>query len=133
MISRIYFLIIAVFVTTICSAQETGLAVYKDSSKPIEQRTEDLILRMTLKEKVDLVGGAGFKTKKNVRLGIPELLMADGPQGPNTKGRSTHYSAMVNLAATFDIDLMQQVAKNIGQETRVFGRNMLLAPMINPN
>ncbi|MCF6284709.1 MAG: glycoside hydrolase family 3 C-terminal domain-containing protein [Candidatus Hydrogenedentes bacterium] len=64
-------------------------------------------------------------------MGIPELIMADGPQGPNSKGRSTHYSAMINLAATFDTDLMHAVAKNMGQETRIFGRNMLLAPMIN--
>ncbi|MCK5456551.1 MAG: glycoside hydrolase family 3 C-terminal domain-containing protein, partial [Melioribacteraceae bacterium] len=107
------------------------LPVYKDSSKPIEQRVEDLIPRMTLKEKVELVGGAGFKTKNNVRLGIPELLMADGPQGPNVRGRSTHYSAMINLGASFDTDLILEVANNMGKESRIFGMNMLLAPMIN--
>ena len=126
-----YLALAAAFMSALSTAQEIELPVYKDSTKPIEARGADLISRMTLREKVDLVGGAGFKTKGNVRLGIPELIMADGPQGPNSKGRSTHYSAMLNLAATFDTDLMHTVAKNMGQETRVFGRNMLLAPMIN--
>lgn len=125
-------LLIAFFTSVTFSAQDNNeLPIYKDPSQPVEQRVEDLILRMTLEEKVNLVGGAGFRTKKNVRLSIPGLLMADGPQGPNTYGRSTHYSAMINLGATFDIDLMQKVANNIGKETRIFGRNMLLAPMIN--
>ena len=57
--------------------------------------------------------------------------MTDGPQGPNTYGRSTHYSAMINLAATFNTDLMFEVANNMGKETRVFGRNMLLGPNLN--
>ncbi len=128
---NIVFYIVALLFSSVITAQVTELPLYKDNSKPIEYRVEDLVKRMTVEEKVDLIGGLGFKTKRNIRLDIPELLMADGPQGPNAKGRSTHYSAMINLGATFDTDLMKQVGKNIGQETRVFGRNMLLAPMIN--
>ena len=77
----IFFILLFTCVTfsTLIAQDNNELPVYKDSSKPIDQRVKDLILRMTLEEKVDLVGGAGFKTKKNVRLGIPELLMADGP------------------------------------------------------
>jgi len=112
-------------------AQIPELDAYKNSANNIEVRVEDLLLRMMLEEKVDLVGGLGFKTKKNVRLGIPEMLMTDGPLGPNVRGRSTNYSATINMAATFDTDLVRQVAENIGEETRVMGRNMLLAPMIN--
>ena len=131
-LSNVGFLILMLALISQLHAQSSiELPVYKDSSKEIEQRVEDLLSRMTIEEKVDLLCGSGFKSKKNIRLDIPELLMADGPQGPNTKGRSTHYSAMINLAATFDTDLMQHVAKNMGQETRIFGRNMLLAPMIN--
>ncbi len=97
----------------------------------IDSRVDDLLRSMTLDEKVELVGGAGFKTKANARLGIPELLMTDGPQGPNAEGKSTHYSSMINLAATFDKDLMRKIAESIGEETRAIGKNMLLAPMSN--
>ena len=57
--------------------------------------------------------------------------MSDGPLGPNAKGRATNYSATINMAATFDTGLIRTVAENIGEETRILGRNMLLAPMIN--
>lgn len=97
----------------------------------IESSVDDLLGRMTLQEKVELVGGDGFKTKANARLGIPELVMTDGPQGPNAGGKSTHYSSMINLAATFDADLMHKIAECMGEETRAIGRNVLLAPMSN--
>ena len=86
---------------------------------------------MTLEEKVDIVGGNDFKSSSNTRLGIPEMIMTDGPLGPNTKGHSTNYSAMINLAATFNTYLMYKVAEQIGEETRIMGRNMLLGPCIN--
>jgi beta-glucosidase len=110
-------------------AQAPPLPPYKDASRPAETRVDDLLQRMTLEEKVDLLGGDEFMTKPNVRLGIPVLVMSDGPLGPSRRGRSTNYSSMVNLAATFDVDLMRTVAENIGEETRVMGCNMLLAPM----
>jgi len=96
-----------------------------------EQFVKDLLNRMTLEEKVDLVSGKGFQTKENPRLGIPAILMTDGPLGPNVHGPSTNYSATINMAATFDTDLVRRVAENLGEETRIKGRNMLLAPMIN--
>ncbi|MEN8251707.1 MAG: glycoside hydrolase family 3 C-terminal domain-containing protein, partial [Bacteroidota bacterium] len=82
-------------------------------------------------EKVELLGGNGMKTMVNNRLDIPEIIMTDGPLGPNIKKHSTNYSAMINLAATFNTDLMYRVAEEIGAETRVSGRNMLLGPNIN--
>lgn len=119
------------FIITQILAQSTELPPYKDKSKEVETRVADLLSRMTLEEKVDLVGGDGFKTKANVRLGIPSIVMSDGPLGPNAHRRSTNYSSMLNLGATFNPDLMYQVAEQLGEETRIHGRNMLLAPNIN--
>lgn len=113
------------------SCKNTELPVYKNANNTIEERVSDLLNRMTAEEKVDLVGGNDFKSKGNKRLGIPEMIMTDGPLGPNTKGHSTNYSSMINFAATFNTDLMLEVAKQIGEETRVMGRNMLLGPCIN--
>jgi len=130
--SKIYYLVIVLLVlNTICIAQEIELPIYKDIRRQIEERVEDLMSRMTLEEKVDMLGGENLNTKENKRLCIPKILMSDGPLGPTILKHSTNYSAMINLAASFDTNLMWRVAESIGEETRVMGRNMLLAPMIN--
>ncbi len=112
-------------------SQSLDLPAYKNSKNDVETRVKDLLSRMTQKEKVDIVGGDNFKSKRNVRLDIPVMAMTDGPLGPNTKHQSTNYSAMINLAATFDTDLMLNIAQQMGEETRIMGRNMLLGPCIN--
>lgn len=135
------------------SAQK--LPLYRDSNKPTEERVDDLIKRMSLAEKVDMIAGVSdsstpnshaktddpntilraldfqSKTKRNIRLNIPELIMTDGPLGPNGKGPSTNYSAAVNFAASFDPELINRVGLSMGAETRNLGFNVLLAPCIN--
>ena len=101
----------------------------KDSS--VESQVNGILSKMTLEEKVDLVSGLGFKTKAIKRLGIPEIVMTDGGIGPNRSGRSTNYSATINLAAAFDKALMRKVAENMGEETHITKSNMFLAPMVN--
>ncbi len=119
------------FLFNSCAKQDSGKALYKDALQDTEKRVGDLLKRMTLEEKVDLLSGLGFQTKENKRLGIPPILMTDGPLGPNINGPSTNYSATINMAASFDVDLMRRIAENLGEETRIKKRNMLLAPMIN--
>jgi beta-glucosidase len=104
---------------------------HSQNSDQVETKVDDLLSQMTLEEKVDLVGGLGFKTKEINRLGIPEIVMADGGIGPNRSGKSTNYSATINLAAAFDKPLMRRVAENMGEETHITKSNMFLAPMIN--
>ncbi len=147
------FLIVLFCIPIYVSAQE--MPVYKDINKPTEERINDLLNRMTLEEKVDMIAGVSnsstpdtyaktddpnsilraldfqSKTKRNIRLGIPELIMTDGPLGPNGKGGATNYSAAVNFAATFDPDLIKKVGHSMGAETRNLGFNVLLAPCIN--
>lgn len=137
-------------------ARASDLPVYKDSQRDVETRVNDLLSRMTLEEKIELLSGAknveadtnanpgsdspdtiltalnaNSKTKPNLRLGIPRFLMTDGPLGPNGKEGATNYSAAINFAATFDVALINKVAVSMGEETRNLGFNMLLAPMVN--
>ena len=104
---------------------------HSKNSDQVETKVDVLLAHMTLEEKVDLVSGLGFKTKEIKRLGIPEIVMTDGGIGPNRSGKSTNYSATINLAATFDKPLMRKVAENMGEETHITKSNMFLAPMIN--
>jgi beta-glucosidase len=105
--------------------------VYKDSSKPVEERVEDLLKRMTLEEKLDLLCGdsTGFATRENKRLGIPAFNMSDGPLGVRTL-RSTSFPAGVCMAATWDTSLINEIAVAMGQETRAHGKNYLLGPCV---
>ncbi|MBN2088293.1 glycoside hydrolase family 3 C-terminal domain-containing protein, partial [candidate division KSB1 bacterium] len=127
----LYLIFWSIFLTGIVVAQTPEIFPYQDNQQPIDIRVDDLLNRMTLEEKVDLLSGKGNFTKRNVRLGIPQFVITDGPLGPNSKGKATNYSASINMAATFDDELIHKVAENIGEETRVLGFNMLLAPCIN--
>jgi len=126
---------------------ETGAPPYRNPSLPVEQRVEDLLARMSLEEKVDLLSGTGYDSKPNARLGIPALRMADGPQGvrlddsdtdhPSKRApkksaiAATAFPCGVSLAATWNPQLVQQVGRAIAREARMLNKDMLLAPCVN--
>lgn len=115
-------------ISTLIFAQEKIL--YKDSTQPIEKRVEDLLNRMTLDEKIELLGGTGFATKPIERLGIPELRMTDGPVGVRWN-QSTAFPASIAMAATWNPQLINQVGAAIGRETKGKGRHVILGPGVN--
>ena len=92
--------------------------VYKDKTAPVEARVEDLLGRLTLNEKLSLLGGdRDFYIRPIPRLGIPEIKMADGPQGVRNYGPSTAYPSTVGLAATWDADLRAAI-RRLGRQRR---------------
>jgi beta-glucosidase len=105
---------------------------YMNKKLPVEQRVNDLVSRLTLQEKIDLLSGgaSGFDTKRNVRLGIPALHMTDGPVGVRW-GKSTAFPSGVAMAATWDTVLIRQIGSALGREAKAHGRNVLLGPCVN--
>jgi beta-glucosidase len=103
--------------------------VYKDPGAGVDARVADLLAQMTIEEKVQLLGGTGFGTPANTRLGIPELKMTDGPLGVRWF-RSTAYGSGIGMAASFDRDLVRRVTNGMGEEVRAKGRDMLLGPCV---
>ena len=77
------------------------------SAQTAEQRARELVSKMTLEEKCQLISGKkdGFKTFPVERLGIPEIRMADGPQGVRNDTRSTYYPCGISLASTWNTSL----------------------------
>lgn len=119
--------------------------VYLDTNKPIEQRVEDALQRMTLEEKVALIHAQSkFSSAGVPRLGIPENWMSDGPHGIRaevlwdewfgagwTSDSCTAYPALTCLAATWDPAMSVLYGKSIGEEARYRKKNVLLGPGVN--
>src|SRR6202007_3151893 len=86
-----------------------------------ESRVESILGRMTLQEKIDLVGGVdGFFIRGVPRLGVPRLKMADGPMGGG-----------IALSATWSPELAERVGTEIGRDARAKGVHFLLGPGVN--
>lgn len=98
-----------------------------------EQRARDLVSRMTLKEKIDYISGyTSFSLRAIPRLGIPEIKLADGPQGiRNHSPKSTLYPSGILSAATWNRDLLYKLGRGLGQDAKARGVNILLGPGVN--
>src|SRR6267378_86446 len=98
----------------------------------IEKRVDALLAKMTLDEKLTLLGGVDdFYTKPIPRLGIPSLRMSDGPLGVHDYGPTTAYPAGIALAASWDTELAHLVGIMMGKDARARGVHFVLAPGMN--
>lgn len=113
-----------------------------ESSTEDIRRTNALLRRMTLAEKVDMLHGelnpnVGFYNAAIPRLGIPELAMADGPAGtrvanPNVNNQeSTQLPSPLSVAATWNVGLSEEYGEIAGSEAYDTGHNVLLSPAID--
>lgn len=131
----------ALLTANLLPAQENTLldaAVYKDSKAPVEKRVEDLLGRMTLEEKLVMLGGTGFTTQPIPRLGVPAMGMVDAGLGvrggtDSTRGPATAFPGGVTMASTWDTNLIGRVGAAIGVEARNkgTGAQIVLGPAVN--
>lgn len=106
-------------------------AKYLDPNIPLEQRVSHLFSRLTLNEKVALLHGCGDTMGYgNIpRIGLPEILMTDGPQGVRLDtGTATAFPCGLAMAATWDPALIQKAGAAMGDECRALNRRVLLGP-----
>jgi beta-glucosidase len=128
-----------------CAAATAGTPVYLDRSQPIEKRIDAALAEMTLEEKVALCHAQSkFSTPGVPRLGIPGLMMSDGPHGVRaeinwndwgyagwTSDSVTVFPALTALAATWNPCLSGAYGKSVGEEARYRNKNILLGPGVN--
>jgi len=90
--------------------------VYKDMSKPLDERVRDLVSRLTLEEKVSLLG---YNSKAVPRLGIPAYnWWNEGLHGVARAGEATIFPQAIGMTATFNDSLVKQVSTVISTEAR---------------
>ena len=93
-----------------------NLPIYKDASQALDLRVKDLITRLTLEEKVSLLG---YDSKAIPRLGIPAYnWWNEGLHGVARAGEATIFPQAIGMAATFNDDLLRQVSAVISTEAR---------------
>ena len=120
---------------------------------------DEVLSELTLKEKATLVVGAGYKsmlagmfpfqvpvpgaagmTRPVPRLGIPAIVLSDGPAGvriePKRRGsKETFYCTGFPigslLSSTWNTELVEQVGEAIGNEALEYGVDVMLAPGMN--
>ncbi len=101
-------------------------------SPAIEQRVDSMLKKLTLEQKLELIGGVdGMFIRAEESAGFPRLKMSDGPYGIRTWGPDTAYAAGIGLAATWDPDLAQRMGVAIAQDARARGVHFLLGPGVN--
>lgn len=128
-----------------CMTQAQTVPVYLDETKPVEERIEDALDRMTLEEKVAITHAQSkFCSPGVARLGIPEFWMTDGPHGIRpevlwdewdqagwTNDSCVAFPALTCLAATWDPIVALLYGKSIGEEARYRNKTVLLGPGVN--
>ena len=124
---------------------EKAVPVYLDDSKPVEQRVQDALSRMTTAEKVAVIHAQSkFSSPGVPRLGIPGIWCTDGPHGirPDvlwdeweqagaTNDSCVAFPALTCLAATWNPEMSRIYGESIGQEARYRNKNVLLGPGVN--
>lgn len=91
-------------------------AVYLDSSRSIAERVQDLLLRLTLEEKI---GQMRHPAEAIPRLNIPAYnFWSEALHGVAGNGRATVFPQAIGMAATWDPELVQKVASAVGDEAR---------------
>src|SRR5438309_8680162 len=113
-----------------------GIQAFAQSASPapgdVELRVEAILSRMTLEEKIDMLGGVDdFFIRALPRLGLPRLKMADGPVGVRNFGPATAMAGGIALAATWNPALAERVGTEIGRDAKAKGAHFLLGPGVN--
>ncbi|PGB02695.1 glycoside hydrolase family 3 C-terminal domain-containing protein [Bacillus toyonensis] len=103
-----------------------------------------IISKMTLEEKASLCSGLDFWNTKGIeRLGIPSIMVTDGPHGLRKQAEgadhlgiynsipSTCFPSAVGLASTWNKDLIHEVGVALGEECQAENVGVLLGPGAN--
>jgi len=114
------------------------------TDKLTEAKINATIKKLTLEEKISMLHANGIFSAGGIkRLGIPQIMTDDGPLGVRedvkegwgsanlTTDSATFFPNGSALAATWNPDLAYRYGHDMGEEARVRGKNVMLAPAFN--
>lgn len=103
-----------------------------------------VLSKMTIAEKALLVSGKDFwRTQELKRLGVPSMMMTDGPHGLRKQGvkgdhlgigksiPATCFPTAATLACSFNEELLERIGEALGEECRKEDVAVLLGPAMN--
>ena len=143
MTKQLLTITLALLTTVAAKAQQ--VPVYLDNSKPVEQRIEDALQRMTLDEKIAVIHAQSkFSSAGVKRLGFKDFWTDDGPHGVRpdvlwdeweqagqTNDSCVAFPALTCLAATWNPHMARLYGESLGEEALYRGKNMILGPGVN--
>ncbi len=112
---------------SLCAAQAP-----KPDSPEIEARAHAMLAKLSLDQKIELIGGVEeMYTHAESNIDLPRLKMSDASVGVRTWGPTTAYAGGVALAASWDRDFARKLGESLGKDARARGVNFLLGPGVN--
>jgi beta-glucosidase len=101
-------------------------------SPAIEAKARAMLAKLTLEEKIKLIGGVdSMFTNAIPSIDLPRLKMSDASVGVRTWGPTTAYAGGAALAATWDTNFARELGESLGRDARARGVNFLLGPGVN--
>jgi beta-glucosidase len=98
------------------ASSDLANAKFRNPALPVDERVNDLILRMTLEEKVSQMRDRAVGIP---RLGVPPYeWWNEGLHGVAFAGYATNFPQVIGMAATWDTDLVHRMAEVISTEAR---------------
>jgi beta-glucosidase len=135
---------LTILLLAVAALLATAFAAQAQSTAPVvtgDARVDQMLSRMTLDEKIQLLHGTGEDVLTGqgqagylqgiLRLGIPSLRLSDGPPGVLTRIPAEAPTATMGLAATFSLEDARANGKVVGDEARDRGIDVVLQPFIN--
>jgi len=138
-------LISTLLLMTMTTIQASQLPTYLDETKPVEERIEDALSRMTLDEKIAVIHAQSkFSSPGVKRLGFPDFWTDDGPHGVRPDvlwdeweqaGQSNDscvaFPALTCLAASWNPEMALLYGESLGEEALYRDKDMILGPGVN--
>jgi len=101
-------------------------------SPQIEAKAHALLARLTLEQKIELLGGVDHMFTQSVpAIDLPRLKMSDASVGVRTWGPTTAYAGGAALAASWDRELARRIGESLGRDARARSVHFLLGPGVN--
>ena len=110
----------------------------------MERNVKKIVSQMTLEEKAGMCSGKDFWHLKSMeRLGIPEVMVSDGPHGLRKQAENTDHLGINEsikavcfptacaTACSFDRDLLEEMGYALGKECQAENVSVLLGPAVN--